>query len=427
MKKVFFLIFVFLLGFGVVVHANSAPVAVHEYENYEIVPISDDQVSIIRENLVFDFSANERGIYSPIAKVSADYLMKNDGEDKVVKMGFPLVSDYEKMRDPDLRRVTANGTAINPEVWIGPASRDSFRDYSENMDDFVTAEYRLESEIEGTLFRAYFDWTKIRLQFTSEHRFFIGENIGSLIEGNEIEFRMSGYPSYFIYVIGPEITVVEEEGLIDTRRMNGEEFVSFLEGRYVDELAQGLLSYQLDDFLQSEQRILEIQDVFENPRCFLLVYDVLLLGGGVDNEITVNYEMEGDYNSFSAITRYDYYTKPAKNWASFQNLTVTVIPSESAPYLLDSNYDFQKQEDGSYRVFLETLPDQDLHFSISKTEKPYYQTWFIRQLLNGLAYIIAYLFENPLLFIIFIALLILILLFFIFVVISVVKRMRRRV
>ena len=427
MKKILILIFMFLCGWGIFGNDNSTTIIVNEYETYEPFPISDPEINIISENLIFDFSSYKEDVYPPVANVTANYVMKNVGEDRVVQLGLPVVSNYECLKDLKTRKIIANGEVIDPKIWIGPETKDYFRSDDVDFSDFVTTDYQILEGIEGTLYTANFDGSKLKLQYSTDNRFFIGENIGFIIDENEIEFRMGGYRSYYIYVIGPEVTVIDQAGAFDSIRLTGEEFIDYLARCYEDDvLAPYLFNYQLRQFQNSSQKTVEVQDILDNPRCFLLVYDVLLLGNSYANEVSTFYEVVGNFIRGYSIYRYDYYTQTAKKWVSFQNLHLTIIPPSIAPYLVADNYGLQKQDNGSYTAFLEKLPTEDFYFEISKIEKPYYVTWYIRNILFGIAYIIDYFLHHPVILVLSIILIILINAFFIYLAVVIIRKIIRR-
>jgi len=90
---------------------------------------------------------------------------------------------------------------------------------------------------------------------------------------------------------------------------------------------------------------------------------------------------------------YTYYLSPAKSWASFKNLTVNI---NTEMYLksayADESIDYEKTETG-YTFSFETLPENELHFSLSTEENPTYDNsygiaWVLLLLILALPFIL---------------------------------------
>ncbi|WP_343184422.1 hypothetical protein [Anoxynatronum sibiricum] len=102
-------------------------------------------------------------------------------------------------------------------------------------------------------------------------------------------------------------------------------------------------------------------------------YDVDFAPGEV-REVQVQYTVRTSQDR-SETVKYSslvaYFLRPASRWQSFENLTVTVIPHEEQPFLLESSlslaYDQATQH---YTGSFETLPDQDLVFRMYHRQKP---------------------------------------------------------
>jgi hypothetical protein len=81
----------------------------------------------------------------------------------------------------------------------------------------------------------------------------------------------------------------------------------------------------------------------------------------------VSYPADGamdERETASPLYTYEYLLNPASYWGDFKNLNITVIPPQTAPYIVESSIPMTRAEDGTYMASLDVLPETDLSFTL---------------------------------------------------------------
>ncbi len=106
-------------------------------------------------------------------------------------------------------------------------------------------------------------------------------------------------------------------------------------------------------------------------RVITLVYTVDFPPGAVRNLI-VSYPAAGSMDrtkTTSPLYRFIYLLSPAKNWSNFASLEIEIIPPAQAPYLIESSLPFTRTPDNRYTAQLDSLPDDELTFTLYENER----------------------------------------------------------
>ncbi len=114
-----------------------------------------------------------------------------------------------------------------------------------------------------------------------------------------------------------------------------------------------------------------VYDFYNQARVIVLAYEVAFPANGTV-DVRVKYPMGGTMDSRSTadpVYTYGYLLNPAKGWASFRNLSISIIPSARDPYVIKSTIPLAKGTGGNYTASLKTLPESDLVFSLYPKEK----------------------------------------------------------
>lgn len=114
-----------------------------------------------------------------------------------------------------------------------------------------------------------------------------------------------------------------------------------------------------------------VYDFYNQARVIVLAYEVTFPANGTV-DVRVKYPMGGTMDSRSTadpVYTYGYLLNPAKGWASFRNLSISVVPSAKDPYVIKSTIPLTKGTGGNYTASLKTLPENDLVFSLYSKEK----------------------------------------------------------
>ncbi|HSR04861.1 MAG TPA: hypothetical protein VLM88_09795, partial [Proteiniclasticum sp.] len=129
----------------------------------------------------------------------------------------------------------------------------------------------------------------------------------------------------------------------------------------------------LDQALERERLVTEdhISSLLGAPRYVLIAYEVPF-EAMEEKTVEVRYQTLGSMDRRETVEptyTYEYFLHPAKYWKDFQDLTIKITPSESYPYVVESNLEFKKEDDGTYIGTFENLPEEDLSFTLYDKEE----------------------------------------------------------
>lgn len=422
MKKRFAVLFcgVFLLfAVPVGVLANSGPAHWENSPSFSITPLENCPVSVSREDLSFDFSAEERGDYSPQARVSAAYQMKNPTAKPVkVQMAFPLISSLDDFQKNGTR-ITAGGKDIPFDIYLGETKPKSGTDtnyYSEDgkliqtsLPSFsqilssVSTKTNTQKAIGGTGKQYVLTADKdcgVKVSTTDGKTciFSTGFNDYSsngttmslacqMQKGSVLTFLALGGQNPVVETFESDglskktdqvkihITDVSPEDYLKNIVMQSRMYKAYPSEKLLTRMTSALESY-VQNQIKSGSRSISAEsfsNFFSQPRMIVLCFETQFPAKGTQN-VTVQYPMSGAMNAAQTqapIYSYGYLLNPAKGWAGFQNLNIKVIPPKSNPYVVQSSLSLNRAKDGAYTASLPSLPQNDLVFSIypkAKTE-----------------------------------------------------------
>jgi len=423
MKKLFFVSIVVLFAFICCLPAESAAVAnsalmrEESGENYELLAVSDPDLSVSAEELVFDFTIAqpEYNFGAPVGQVAANYTMQNAGMDKTVTMGFPLVSSIESFNSAGSVNVISNGESADFEV--------RYLTYNDDLDigdlGFTDILGDVNNRFAGYGEAVGYLYSFDPGNFTRDERFNVSFKIpeGSLVinkEFNGITYgERDGYynisfmtwsssihtETVSFFTIGADIEELYLYSCNNKEKNKQAYDVSLCERTVikVDDYIKAIPLSTMDDadaYATDEEELFllraaylhnlqanngaiadyyQLSGIESNPSLILLIYTVELQPG--ENTLSVTYPISnGGYNDYYKPSKFDYHyiSNPAKGWASFGTLTVRVLPGEMNPYVIDSSLAFVKQEDGSYLYVGEGVPENNISFTICASESPVY-------------------------------------------------------
>lgn len=414
------LLFLFLSSGIITVSANSGPVTWYHYPGISMITIDEHSpITVVKEDLHFDFSEEKESDFSRVGKVSALYTMKNSEEvDTVSKMVFPFIRNLWN-REEDQVEVLLDGEAIEYEIYYGREvenvhSDDEFKEKVELSDILksVTREKYVPENYEydevGHLYRIHLESDRegnmhVDARFTlseMDSRLFARGNNSYGFDGETGEFVigtwMGSEKTYMdifsldeemeIEVRGfengaedaPEITdftfeIHEEEMTLETyykEFLSADEYIS----GSVNIPAEDNLYYEvLDEALERERFITtdHISSLLTVPRYVLIAYEVPFKAQE-ERTVEVRYHTLGSMDRRETVEptyTYEYFLHPAKYWKDFRDLTIKITPSETYPYILESNLELTKEEDGTYMGIFDTLPEEDLRFTLFEKEE----------------------------------------------------------
>ena len=348
--------------------ANSAPTHWEGSPGSEVLAVEEDcPIAVAHEDLSFQVIGPSS--YSLAARVEAVYQMENPTpEAQSVQMAFSL---EEAVRDFDLNTVTVTaGGEVLPFslVWDGVAPEHQPTRFDPNrigkLYSFTLAAPPENSENTLTLSvpegLAWLDY----------------DGINSYSGGEDGTITLSARRSAAhvrLYALEGDLnyTVSGDYGLLTSETPFSQYFQGYLEDCYgwCDASLTALKYQQLEQAWQnSPVAIAEWVEANDYSRIPLqLVYTVDFPPESAV-EVAVSYQTESDglrEGTAGWQHTFEYLLSPARHWASFGTLDIHVDAGESGyPYVIASSLPLERQADGTYAAHSESLPEEDLFFTL---------------------------------------------------------------
>lgn len=422
MRKFIAIIIFFAVMFSdfIIAFANSGPTFWRGYPSSDIMSIDpDSKISVKGENLVFDFSHSDYSYYTISGKVTADYDMVNTtSEKKSVQMAFPFVGKLDSLSREDIN-ITADGSSLPYDIYLGDVVNSHGNPFIEDR----AADYDFSTIVGGITNESYkgknFSGNEMGKLYTIEMTPKVEKGVNLAVDFNLnhektkiLAYGFNGYerndkkaritawcykPEVLkVFVLGEDIEF-NINGYIDgelkkktdrftynisTDELNFKDYLMEYVKKHTNIKNGGLVSKTqlynlyakaLDKFLTANQGYCSEYDLIgqENyERIMTLVYTVEFPPNS-EREISISYRASGTMDKTKTkepLYTFDYILNPAKNWSDFKNLNIKIIPPSTAPYIVDSSIEFEKNEN-AYTAALDNLPDGDLSFTLYKNEK----------------------------------------------------------
>ncbi|MDD2591413.1 MAG: hypothetical protein PHP11_03070 [Erysipelotrichaceae bacterium] len=405
MKKNFLLsILMLLLTFNSIL-ANSTPTYWQAYPLSESLVIDKTvEVAINNEHLVFDF--NDENIpdnsFWLSAAVSATYQMENESDKEViVNMMFPFI-DQLSMIDVDLLSVYDDDNEIDHTLLIN-LNKLSDGSISE-LNGFVSGlnESDIDLDQEAVLYKIEAkandeSYLSVDIRYQNEDVVVIGFNdLGGYQYNGDDSDRLAGWirddKTFYLLSINGEIELningytdyqmsseKKIDHLLSTSIVNAR---SYLLDYLKEDIDQGLLNKIDDDqFIniindyidEQENRYLNDWDLkaeLDSDRLYGMHYQVTFKPKQT-KKITVNYLINGTMdksNTVEPIYHFTYLLSPAKNWASFKDLTIDIYTPQDNRHIIDSSINLKKITNDHYQFESPELIDGELEFSLYTNE-----------------------------------------------------------
>ena len=396
--------------------ANSGPTYWQGYPSAGMMAVDGNcPISVVGEDLVFDFSGWRGNDYTITGGVTATYRMVNPtGEAQSVQMAFPFVGSVGSLSADDVT-ITADGVALPYEVYIGnavksyanrdPQTREASLKF-ENIVNTITGQtYTAENfgkNEKGKLYTIHVEPTAgqainfaVDFSFNREKTRVLTGGF-SRLEWDEQKVRIASWCREArlleIFVLGEDINLrinaytdgelTERTGLFSYRVEEDEKEVKTYLLEYVNKYGNAerldmlsdvqlynLYAKAFDEHLSRHMAIGSEHDIMavgEQKRIITLVYTVDFPPES-QKEVSVGFTAAGTMDSRETrkpLYSFEYILNPASNWAGFKDLNIEVIPPTAAPYVVESSIALAKEEDGVYRAFLDELPEEDLFFTL---------------------------------------------------------------
>ena len=421
--SLFFSLFLLSFPFAPTAGANAGPPRWEALPSYGLGVQEDSPIRVEREDLTFDLSSG-RFDWAPGGTVSAVYRMKNPGEAQNVQMAFPIAGDLPSIFNERVQ-VTLDGEPIDYLVYAtniasggGYSSSYYLEDGSINqrvLPKFETImktvnllpneyQYLNQEQAEQITFDCHQpegQLIEVMLKPSSTDVKILCEWAEKVLdEGTywKIQFQStSGLNPYLVILNGTvEITRVASVSYSsgsttelsmdciqrETKRLRPLlESIILSQSRYngsslpeIPDALYHLVVREMEKELADSSVISlgwDRTNIFSEERIFVLVYEVPF-EAGQEREVGVQYSIKGTMDhskNNTTVYTYGYLLNPAEHWASFKDLTLTVIPPVEYPYIVDTTIPMERQEDGTYTAWFPSLPEEDLSFTIySKPE-----------------------------------------------------------
>lgn len=390
--------------FSFVIHGNSGPATIEEHESFAIVPANDEDISVISEHLIFDFSRNEFNYLGQMyADVQANYTMRNAAATKTLTMAFPYITSLGNFKDPKTV-VEVNQEILEPTIHYGRMPYDidlNTLSFATLMQFVIPSNDAFDDALKGTFIRLRTpeEGLEISFQLNPSTTRIVFDKIYYRSWADNVYTMKSS--SHFVgdfaslYVIGDDITILSNnatETLITELSYN--DYVAQITNKaqgdpYYARTITELRSFiNQNDVTTSQSSLLNVE---YNPMFVILVYEATIIGDNVDNQMSITFEMLDTTNlrTRPPIHEYYYLLSPAKHWASFSSLTIDILLTEDMPYLIDASFPFEAIDEYQYRFFSETLPEENLYFLICESENP-------RVITNGYVWIAVFIITSAL-------------------------------
>jgi hypothetical protein len=379
-------------------------------EHFELLPLKDDDISVESEILTFDFTKGDKELehYSPISQTTALYDMRNAGDDKIVTMGFPLVSTIDTFKNYTTEiKLNEQNIDFIPYYAFAEANNIVNLTFEEILDGLNQMQredtkqighmykIRLADITKGELASVEFNMSSESMMIYDFSGFGFQENRVNYSNYKiTLETRTNYLPSYekefvYFYVIGEQVTDLKAHALdknrkiIDSYSLDVVEVSSLRVGEYILSLREEMTPAEVDIIaakLYERQDSISVSEselinsVYSAKCLILLGYTVTLKGQSVPNMLSVSYPMDGAFSAYYEPTlyTYNYISSPAKNWASFGSFTVNIYTNPDNPYVINTNLEYAKVAENAYQYVGNGIPKGNLEFSICASESPQY-------------------------------------------------------
>lgn len=406
--------------------ANSGPSFWRGFPSSEVLTVDREcPIEIASEKLSFDFSDDSIHDYTIWGKVTAAYEMVNPtDQDLSVQMAFPFIASLGDF-SPDDVVITADGIELPYKLYIGDVVNNYGDPYQAESEEGLAFE-KILSTISGQPYQAqHFSENEKGLLYTLEVRPTTEERINfacdfefdkdktkvltngfNRYEKNGSKVRIASWSyepeTLEILVLGENINfninaftdgeLKEETDLYSYEISSQEvELKSYIENYvkgYQEKFSGGqsgtlaldevqffnLYEAALDRAFTFNEGYFYCEQLMEQnhyQRVLTLVYNVDFPANSPKN-VTVNYKTSGTMDKTKTVKpmySFVYLLNPARNWGGFGNLDIEIITPEEAPHIVESSLDFIKENDRLYRAAFNSLPQEDLSFTIYEKEQ----------------------------------------------------------
>ena len=422
MKKfnVFYLGVTLLFFITATAFANSGPITHSEFPSSDVISIDHNTpITVIKEDLLFDFSESKHIGITLNGQVTAAYEMSNPTEEThTVQMAFPLVGELNNISEK-APFITVDESEIIYDIYIGSSVKSypditaeekrNFFDFNEIVNTISTNPYIADnfSEYEtGKLYTIQVNPTSddrinFIVDFTIDYentkiltKGFNGYNrkdnkirlsswvykpevIELFVLGNDIEFEVTAFSDGELKKKTANYTyqTSSQESQLKPYLLDFITNISMVEHhpRISDNQLYNMYAKALDYSFTTNLGYCSDHDLYyleHTNHIFTLVYSVDFPPHST-RQVSVHYNTSGSMDKRNTKHRrytFDYILNPAKNWSDFKNLHIKILAPPGIPYVVNSNIELTKDDDLIYTAKLENLPMDDFTFTLYQEE-----------------------------------------------------------
>ena len=400
------------------VQANSGPAFIQANPGLEIAVDVGCPIAVEHENLTFDFSDGGWGAWSPEADVTAAYTMVNpSNEDVSVTMAFPFVTSFSAS-NTGLHSISVDGKAIEYDLYYGKQVSNDAVLLDLNLNDIlsnVLVKAPAEPE-DGLIYTVNLDtsalssdteriFVRMKLELRSDVCYTVGNTlisdngdrtaeIGTWVYLNRSDKPMTVFvpggslKSYSVSAFESHDSDVPLSLVIPDVGLKSSGFREYMESCLLQENGGGLRQ-EIDErvYWALLQKITEnppvgvvsaydlMSSVNVSDRLAMAVYTVDFFKGET-KRVTVECALNGTmdrpsagYSMKNATFTYTYLSNPAKEWADFGLLSLTVVPPEDM-ILISSIPELNRDEYGRFKAEQGGLPENNIRLVLGYEREP---------------------------------------------------------
>lgn len=393
--------------------ANSGPGRWEQGPAYGMTPVKDCPITVEKEDLTFQVSDKSLSYSKTSARVTAAYQMKNPTSNSMnVEMAFPLISSYKQLVANGGVKITAGGKELPYTVCLtgplpqfgteyqlydksGKLNTSSLPNFSTLLKNAVpiptTPKYiGTESAVFYEVKKGKYNSLRVEMTAPASKTRLISFNYGTQSRSGD-KVTISGWASVYsdsfsFLTIGEnpqdiKITAYEDTQYtkklntapqFTTKQVSPKELCLQYIRKYseIDPNDQSIVIRYLDSLLQRDGicDVAQANDLISKNCIYLLNYTVPFAANSGE-QVSVSYTtIPTMSNPDNSINTFAYISNPAKNWASFKNLNVTVIPPSKDYALSSSTIDLKADSNGTFKASLAALPQDDIAFALRKAD-----------------------------------------------------------
>lgn len=380
------------------VSANAGPVYFPGTNAFEIYSKLNSLISVESEDLLFDFRNGD-------GKAQVKYVLKNNSNDKVKEeIMFPFqqkLGVYNFRDSNDEYKILFGNKEVNFEIILGDTV-DSIEsgEFSDMLKSVIKDDYQYK-RLKNV---KYLELKKFKVKNDSRKRLefylFVPKDI--------IFVEQKVFDRFYLSDKGVEFTSdlstdkkEKELILIVAKSEKNKDIVAKIRSRETKQdlnidfeeetkeiLLEEYVKNHIDDksinvfirkYLQKNQLVNLSKKIIDNYRLEesnlsseLQKYRIMFLKCEIEleaneeKELIINYPVVPERHRVGGSSyknAINYYLNPAKNWKSFKDLKITIIPDNNNKYLLNSSLKFT-YNNGKYHYISNVLPEKDLYFEM---------------------------------------------------------------